>query len=365
MLAHILPIRDTDAFFAAPLYLSKRKMIMKKTIYLVLITLIMVGGITAQPFAERSALPAAGTKDSKLTLLKNPGKPASETAAVTVTAPSSEIAAGTNFTIPIAVSDTTGRGIISYQFDVHYNPAVIQPQANAVEVAGTISSGLAAVFNPIVPGTIKVVVYGAYPLTGQGTLINMNFTAVGPAASVSPISWANFMFNEGNPGGSAQDGQIKIISETPGSSSTSFSGWETIAAKQDQHYNFFRGNSFVMVSGDQTNSTSLNVSFDLIPVDGQPGIYDTANGYWTMTFYQNGRYTGSIYGEVSRGWICDTPDVATGVTRERSIRARFRIMGGVDSYQSTVPEETGIHEFVSQTDYMNGKKTIGVLTDVH
>src|ERR1043166_9343340 len=47
---------------------------------------------------------------------------------VLVFADDSDRLAGSNFDSPITVTDTTGLGILGYQFDIFYDPAVIFPQ---------------------------------------------------------------------------------------------------------------------------------------------------------------------------------------------------------------------------------------------
>ncbi len=319
---------------------------MKKTIFLIIVTSLLVSSPLAQSitFTESS---------QPLSVLFDKANLSAPETVISVTAPTATAEVGSEFNVPLNVSSTTGQGIIAYQFDLHYNPAVIQPQANAVEVAGTISSGLSAVFNPNTPGLLKVAVYGAYPLAGTGTLLNFKFKAVGPAASTSPLTFTNFMFNEGNPGSTVLDGQIKLTSRSIGAVPSSFTGWEIP-----------RGKSFVMTSDDHVNSASLSVSFDMVE-GSQPGCYSIANGYWTMMIYSNGNYTGALYGEISYGVVRDSFDGTTGDLLERRVRvARFRILGGKDGYEYVQPEETGSMDFTARTKYTNGRKTTATLTNV-
>ena len=161
---------------------------------------------------------------------------------INVIAPITGAELNSDFIMPISVADTTGRGIIAYQFDLHFDPTVIQPQGTPVEVSGTLSSGLAAVYNPFNPGLLKVAVYGAYPLTGSGTLIKLRFKAVGAVGSVTQVRWSNFMFNEGNPASSPTDGQIRITANsTPGG--ISLSGRENMPGTPDVLNHMVRGNT--------------------------------------------------------------------------------------------------------------------------
>jgi len=101
--------------------------------------------------------------------------------------------------VPVNVEGITDKGVISYEFDLRYDPTVMQPVGDGVDVKGTISRGLSVVTNATEPGLLRVVVYGAYPIDGDGVLLNLRFTAVGDVGSVSPISFERIMFNEGEP----------------------------------------------------------------------------------------------------------------------------------------------------------------------
>jgi hypothetical protein len=119
-------------------------------------------------------------------------------------------AAGKEIIIPIRVDGAVGKGIISYEFDLRYDPAVIQPQTDPVDVARTVSRGLTAVSSAKEPGLLRVAVYGPMPIDGNGVLLYLRFTAVGAIGSVSPIVWERVMFNEGDPRVIATDGSLKI-----------------------------------------------------------------------------------------------------------------------------------------------------------
>ena len=87
---------------------------------------------------------------------------------------------------------------------------MIQPQANPVDLAGTVSSRLSAVVNAEEAGILRVAVYGPMPINGNGILLSLRFTAVGAAGSVSPLTWEKILFNEGEPDTMATDGQIEL-----------------------------------------------------------------------------------------------------------------------------------------------------------
>src|SRR6185503_11123376 len=64
-----------------------------------------------------------------------------------VAAPRIVTGAGHEITVPVRIDGATDKGIISYEFDLRYDPAVIQPQANAIDVAGTLSGAMFTAVN--------------------------------------------------------------------------------------------------------------------------------------------------------------------------------------------------------------------------
>ncbi len=131
---------------------------------------------------------------------------------VSVNAPELLIESGREVTIPIQVTGVANKGILSYEFDLRYDPLVIRPQVNSVDLMGTVSNKLAAVANIMTPGLLRIAVYGPTSLSKDGVLLNLKFIAVGPPSSVSPLTWERVLFNEGDPRVTASNGQI-ILSE--------------------------------------------------------------------------------------------------------------------------------------------------------
>ncbi|MBK8467296.1 MAG: hypothetical protein IPL32_15875 [Chloracidobacterium sp.] len=113
--------------------------------------------------------------------------------------------------IPINVRGIANKGVISYEFDLRYDPTVIQPLVDTADLKGTASRGLSFVTNASEPGLLRVVVYGAYPIDENGVLLNLRFTSVGSAGSISPISFDRIMFNEGDTQGSVANGLVEIV----------------------------------------------------------------------------------------------------------------------------------------------------------
>jgi len=125
----------------------------------------------------------------------------------------SQTAGEKEIVVPIFVDGIADKDIISYEFDLIYDPAVIQPHANAVELAGTVSRGLFSVANAAEPGRLRVVVYGPTPIASDGVLLYLCFEAIGVAGSSSPLSFADLIFNEGDPPTLVSDGAIEISAD--------------------------------------------------------------------------------------------------------------------------------------------------------
>ena len=114
--------------------------------------------------------------------------------------------------VPISIKGAGEKGIISYEFDLRYDPSVIQPQENPVDVTGTVSRRLMTVANPYEPGLLRVVVYGPIPIDADGILLNLRFTVVGATDSASPLTIERIMFNDIDAIDSVTNGEIRLSS---------------------------------------------------------------------------------------------------------------------------------------------------------
>jgi uncharacterized delta-60 repeat protein len=122
--------------------------------------------------------------------------------------------AGKEILVPVNVDGAAGKDVISYEFDLRYDPAVIQPSSDPVNVIGTASRGLSVVTNATEPGLLRVVVYGALPIVDDGVLVNLRFTPVGAPGSASLLTFERIMFNEGEPGVIVSNGQVELEQPT-------------------------------------------------------------------------------------------------------------------------------------------------------
>lgn len=139
-------------------------------------------------------------------------------ATVTVTAPS--IAQSRNLPVDVLINTSdvspasAGTDVISYQFVLTYDPAIITPRSPAATSGGTISENASVTVNSTVPGQLIVVVFRAEPFMGAGPLLRLQFTAVGAAGQVSPLTWQDFRWNEGNPQDVTNNGQVRLLVPT-------------------------------------------------------------------------------------------------------------------------------------------------------
>ena len=139
---------------------------------------------------------------------------ASASDGIRVTAPQLVIWADNEVVVPVIVDGAAGKGIISYEFDLRYDPTVIQPQKDPVVLLGTVSRGLSVVTNATEPGLLRVVVYGAMPIDENGVLLNLRFSSVGASGSFSPILFERIMFNEGGMRVTVANGRVDIPAAT-------------------------------------------------------------------------------------------------------------------------------------------------------
>jgi len=132
---------------------------------------------------------------------------------IAVSAPHSTGRSGKEIILPITAEGLVNKGVISYEFDIRYDPTVIQPTADPIDLAGTLSRGLSAVANSSDPGRLRVVVYGAAPINQNGLLLNLRFTAVGQPGSASRITWDRLIFNEGDLKTMVVDGRVELSAD--------------------------------------------------------------------------------------------------------------------------------------------------------
>ncbi len=116
--------------------------------------------------------------------------------------------AGGTRIIDVTVGELTeSDSVLSYQFDLSYDPAVIN--IIGYGTTGTISQGVSSAIVVIsTPGIVRVAVANNAPLVGSGKLLTFTTQLVAPGTS--PLALTGFKFNEGTPASVPVDGQVEI-----------------------------------------------------------------------------------------------------------------------------------------------------------
>jgi hypothetical protein len=117
---------------------------------------------------------------------------------ILVSAPAVQGLRGEEVSLPVRIDNLDALSLTSYQFDVEYDPAVVTPSMKIADLTGTLADGsLTIVSNVISPGLIRVVVYGATPVTMDGVYANLRFTVTASAGASSLINITEVRINNG------------------------------------------------------------------------------------------------------------------------------------------------------------------------
>jgi len=130
--------------------------------------------------------------------------------AVTLTVGSANnVQPGATVTIPVSISDATGKGIISMQMDLDFNGTLLT--ATNVSNAGTIAASWTLSSN-IQAGKIKISMASSIPLSGSGNIFSVTFT-VSSNAPNGPISLSlsQVRLNEGSVQATVVNGAINVV----------------------------------------------------------------------------------------------------------------------------------------------------------
>ena len=108
--------------------------------------------------------------------------------------PSVIVEQGETFNMPVNTTDVTGAGIISGSFALSYN----EDRIEAVDVitTGTILSGLSQPTFFVSDGQIDIAFAETAPISGEGVLLYVQFTASIENSGGTSISFSNVLFNE-------------------------------------------------------------------------------------------------------------------------------------------------------------------------
>ena len=201
-------------------YLRGAKLILALQMTFTLLLVLCPSVVRAQSAGKPTSPDAPADRErSRKDAEISPTQAQPELGVLTITAPVINTTPGANFSVPITSGDTTGLGVASWQFDMIFDPAVIVPQANPILTTGTISDGMAFFTNVVGGNTLKVVFFTAGARVGGGVIFYVRFTAVGMVGNNSPLTWVNFMWNEGNPGQMSVPGQVNLVGPTAANAS--------------------------------------------------------------------------------------------------------------------------------------------------
>jgi len=102
-------------------------------------------------------------------------------------------------TMRVIVGDLSSREVLSYDFTLEYDTDALQLQNPAIEIEKTLSKRMIISANSATPGRLIISAFGARPLSGSGTLLNITFKVIEGANAGASTKLQNFIFNEGTP----------------------------------------------------------------------------------------------------------------------------------------------------------------------
>jgi len=119
---------------------------------------------------------------------------------------------GTTVQIPVKAMNTIAYyNIISFQFTLAFNTSILT--ATGVNTDACLSQDWQVFYNLSVPGQIAVNGYSTVPLNSSGDLLKIIFDVNPNAANLatSPLNFADFTFNTGNPNPTKVDGLFTAV----------------------------------------------------------------------------------------------------------------------------------------------------------
>ena len=128
---------------------------------------------------------------------------------IEVSLPDTSYYPGTSFKIPIIVSDLTDKAVYSVGIKISFDPNVLK--AVGATTDSTIASEWGApTFNSDSAKTV-IGIAGTTPLVGSGKLIYILFDVAGSPGDTTGIHFLEFIFNEGTPAASTNDGFFTVV----------------------------------------------------------------------------------------------------------------------------------------------------------
>lgn len=128
-------------------------------------------------------------------------------AQATVRVPDTTIAPSETVQVPIWADGLAGREVLSWQFDLRYDPAVLDTVT--VGARGTLAEGRRMTSNTIRPGRLSVAVAGTSPVASGGVLVALRLRGGTPGST--PLRLTSMQFNEGAPTAQTRDGTVTVV----------------------------------------------------------------------------------------------------------------------------------------------------------
>jgi hypothetical protein len=135
---------------------------------------------------------------------------------VGVSMPELKAARGSQVDIPVTISGVEGKGVISYDLDVTYDPSVLEPVAEGVDTKDTLSATRFITANPTEPGHLRVVTFGAMPFEAGTALVTLRFNVIGDVDSSTSLGFGLFRFNEGDVSTKLGGGSLTVTAPNAG-----------------------------------------------------------------------------------------------------------------------------------------------------
>ena len=137
---------------------------------------------------------------------------------VTVSLPDTSAPHSSILQVPVRVTDTTDRNVVSVEFSIAYDSGVVTPQLpGETSTTGTLTAGWFVVDNVVSgAGGIDTLVVAmtsiGSPTAGAGVLIYLNLVTQDIRQVVStPLEVVHLLFNDGDPPSVSVDGSVTIM----------------------------------------------------------------------------------------------------------------------------------------------------------
>ncbi|CAM2068467.1 Immunoglobulin domain-containing protein [Sulfidibacter corallicola] len=132
-------------------------------------------------------------------------------AQVPVSLPTQEVPVTERFTVPIEVGDMTDLGIESFDLELRYDAGVLT--LDRAEKIGTRCADAMVQFNGETPGVVRISMSSQVPLTGSGTLIQVQGSA--RVTGDGALHLERILFNEGHPNATIEQGALTVFDLQP------------------------------------------------------------------------------------------------------------------------------------------------------